>query len=243
MRRITIRYVGQWKKSRGFPGGRAASVSGGLSRATGCLPTRDLTVLFVRLASGRADGPGAPLKQHKVEKHLLTTGWQATRGTWTAVPPEAEATSGEPRAASHDSRTPVPESRFRPSAAPTARGGQVRRLNGQPLRPRVLTASGAGVWVLAFHSALRTLNSFSRLTLRPQVSPGFRFSAPLLLIVYLSTAPEVIHNGVCPSVHIKFRSISIRIDQTATGSDQKRSKQRAFRLAHLNILGAHPLWR
>ena len=54
---------------------------GGLSRATGCLPTRDLTMLFVHRASDRADGPGAPLKHNKVEKHILTTGWQATRGT------------------------------------------------------------------------------------------------------------------------------------------------------------------
>jgi hypothetical protein len=149
MRRITIRYVGRWKKSRGFQGGRAASVSGGLSRATGCLPTRDLTVLFVRLASGRADGPGALLKQHKVEKHLLTTGWQATRGTWTAVPPEAAG--HEPRATIPERRFPIPEFRIpnrdsRPSAADCHFGSslapQPARLWGVP-RPLARPPRGA----------------------------------------------------------------------------------------------------
>jgi hypothetical protein len=93
------------------------------------------------------------------------------------------------------------------------------------------------------HSALRTLNSCSRLTLRPRVSPGFRFSASLLLIVYLSTAPKVIHNGVWPFVHVKTIKFGSKSIKKATFSVKKGSKRRAFRHAHLNILGGHPLWR
>jgi hypothetical protein len=184
MRRITIRYVGQWKKSRGFPGGRAASVSGGLSRATGCpprrifdLPTRDLTVLFVRLASGRADGPGAPLKQHEVEKHLLTTGWQATRGTWTAVPPEAEATSGEPRATGDEPRATGDEPRAtnddsRPSAVDCHCGSSAAP---QPSRP----------W------------GIPRPLARPPLA-GFPFPVPRSLFPVPCSPPlGVIHNGPC----------------------------------------------
>ena len=43
-----------------------------------------------------------------------------------------------------------------------------------------------------------------------------------------------------PSNSIKFGSKSIK---KATFSVKKRSKTRAFRHAHLNILGGHPLWR
>ena len=39
---------------------------------------------------------------------------------------------------------------------------------------------------------------------------------------------------------VKFESKSVK---RATDSDQKRSKPSAFRHAHLNILGSHPLWR
>jgi len=51
------------------------------------------------------------------------------------------------------------------------------------------------------------------------------------------------HNGAWEYVHaktIKFRSKSIK---KATFSVKKRSKRRAFRHAHLNILGVDPLWR
>jgi len=43
-----------------------------------------------------------------------------------------------------------------------------------------------------------------------------------------------------PSNSIKFESKSIK---KATFSVKKASKRRAFRHAHLNILGGHPLWR
>ena len=43
-----------------------------------------------------------------------------------------------------------------------------------------------------------------------------------------------------PSNSIKFESKSIK---KATFSVKKGSKRRAFRHAHLNILGGHPLWR
>jgi hypothetical protein len=75
----TLRHT--MEEVKGIFGHFARRLRGGLSRATGCLPTRDLTMLFVHMASDRADGPGAPLKHNKVEKHILTTGWQATRGT------------------------------------------------------------------------------------------------------------------------------------------------------------------
>jgi hypothetical protein len=64
------------------------------------------------------------------------------------------------------------------SALPsTARGGQVRRLNGHPLRPpgsgRLRRRCSAFCFPLRTpHSALRTRNSCSRLALRPHVSPG-----------------------------------------------------------------------
>jgi hypothetical protein len=73
--------------------------------------------------------------------------------------------------------------------------------------------------------ALRTRNSFSRLGLQKQVSPGFRFSAPLLLIVYLSTASKVIHNGVWPCVHVKNRQIRVKIDQKGDVFRQKTIKK------------------
>ena len=61
-----------------------------------------------------------------------------------------------------------------------ARGGQVRRLNGQPLRPRVLTASGAGVWVLAFQSAIRTPQSATLFPPSPACPPLAGPSVPRL---------------------------------------------------------------
>ena len=44
----------------------------------------------------------------------------------------------------------------------------------------------------------------------------------------------------CLSNSVKFGSESIK---KATFSVKKRSKTSAFRHAHLNILGGHPLWR
>jgi len=67
--------------------------------------------------------------------------------------------------------------------------------------------------------------------------PRFPAALSLALIVYLSSAPKVIHNGVCASVHVKSHQIPIKIDQTATFSVKKGSKRRAFRHAHLNIWG------
>jgi hypothetical protein len=74
------------------------------------------------------------------------------------------------------------------------------------------------------NSALGARNSFSRLGLQKQVSPGFRFSAPLLLIVYLSTVPKVIHNGVWPFVHVKNRQIRVKIGQKGDVFRQKAIK-------------------
>jgi len=43
-----------------------------------------------------------------------------------------------------------------------------------------------------------------------QVSPGFWFFAPPLLIVYLSTAPKVIHSEVWPYISSKFRHFRVK---------------------------------
>jgi hypothetical protein len=116
------------------------------------------------------------------------------------------------------------------SALPsTARGEQVRRLTRK--RPQAWHPRGHRTALIVahsafctLHSALHTRNSCSRLTLRKQVSPGFVRPAPLLLIVYLSTVPKVIHNGVCPSVHVKNHQIRIKIDQKGDVFRQKAIK-------------------
>jgi hypothetical protein len=53
----------------------------------------------------------------------------------------------------------------------------------------------------------------------------------------------VIHNGVCPCVHVKTIKFGSKSIKKATFSVKKGQKRRAFRHAHLNILGGHPLWR
>jgi len=108
--------------------------------------------------------------------------------------------------------------------------------------------------------ALRTRNSFPRLglqkqrmrgdckslfrlDLQKQVSPGFRFPVPgSPFPAFGSYAQRRMPIRACkkPSKTIKFESKSIK---KATFSVKKRSKRRAFRLAHVNILGGHPLWR
>ncbi|MCX5676913.1 MAG: hypothetical protein NTX87_18135, partial [Planctomycetota bacterium] len=66
--------------------------------------------------------------------------------------------------------------------------------------------------------------------------PGSPFPT-LLFRNKLSTAA---YAQECMSKTIKFESKSIK---KATFSVKKRSKKRAFRHAHLYILGGHPLWR
>ena len=158
------------------------------------------------------------------------------------------------------------------SAMPaTVRGGQVRRLNGQPFRSagseRLRRRSSASCLSLRTpHSALpgtatagavagRTRNSCSRLTLRPRVSPGFRFPVPrplfpvprsrfpplpsarvspgFLFPVFRSPACPplagspllgVIHNGVCPSVHVKTIKFGSKSIKTGSNSGQKGIK-------------------
>ena len=53
----------------------------------------------------------------------------------------------------------------------------------------------------------------------------------------------VIHNGVWPCVHVKTVKFGSKSIKKTTFSVKKGSKRRAFRHAHLNILGGHPLWR
>ena len=116
--------------------------------------------------------------------------------------------------------------------------------------------------------ALRTLNSCSRLGLQKRVSPGFRFPVPRPLFpVPRSLFPPFPPSTGVPrfpvprsrfpvprfwelsttayahpsmSKTIKFGSKSVK---KATFSVKKASKRRAFRHAHLNIWGSHPLWR
>ena len=69
---------------------------------------------------------------------------------------------------------------------------------------------------------------------RPARLGGF---PTLLFCIKLSTAA---YAQECLSKTIKFESKSIK---KATFSVKKASKKRAFRHAHLNIWGGHPLWR
>ena len=80
------------------------------------------------------------------------------------------------------------------------------------------------------HSALcifafSARNPFPRLGLQKQVSPGIARAASLLLIVYLSTAPKVIHNGVWQCVHVKNHQIRVKIDQKGDVYRQKAIKK------------------
>jgi len=67
--------------------------------------------------------------------------------------------------------------------------------------------------------------------------PAPRFRSPVPRFWELSTTA---YAQECLSKTIKFGSKSIK---KATFSVKKASKRRAFRHAHLNILGGHPLWR
>jgi hypothetical protein len=138
--------------------------------------------------------------------------------------------------------------------------------------PRVLTASGAGLWLLAFHSALRTPHSLARPRPVPWQSalvtpfPALLYKnsacrvlvTPFPALVYKNRCPQVsrslfpvpgspllgvIHNGVCTSVHVKTIKFGSKSIKKATFSVKKASKRRAFRHAHLNIFGGHPIWR
>ena len=158
------------------------------------------------------------------------------------------ATSGERRAANPGHRFPNPDSwpsavsasqipafgRSKWSmavtndsrgAVPTARGGQVRRLNGRPLRPpgsdRPRRRS------LASCLSLRTLNSCS-------LSQSLFFYILRLLAWRLCTTAYA-HPSM--SKTIKFESKSVK---KAMFSVKKRSKTSAIRHAHLNIWGVTP---
>ena len=58
---------------------------------------------------------------------------------------------------------------------------------------------------------------------------------------------QVMHSGVCTCVHVTNRQIRVKIGQNGVKIGSKKAKKgqkrRAFRHAHLNILGGHPLWR
>jgi hypothetical protein len=70
--------------------------------------------------------------------------------------------------------------------------------------------------------------------------PAAKFASTMGL---LRTSLGVIHNGVWPFVHVKTIKFGSKSVKKATFSVKKASKRRAFRHAHLNILGCHPLWR
>ena len=138
-------------------GGRAASVK--IPRAycasygvvcSGCrLPGHGLRRAHTDcIAEGRAGDDSSP------------------RGAWACTRPLAIP----------ESRIPNPD--FRPSAAVCRFGSFLvprpspLRAFVPPSRPAALIVANSTFCIL--HSALRTRNSCSRLTLRPQVSPGFR---------------------------------------------------------------------
>ena len=70
------------------------------------------------------------------------------------------------------------------------------------------------------------------------------FPSPTCLIRISLVAAKKLSTAACAqeclSKTIKFESKSIK---KATFSVKKASKKRAFRHAHLNIWGGHPLWR
>ena len=75
-----------------------------------------------------------------------------------------------------------------------------------------------------------------------QVSPGFARAAPLLLIVYLSTAPKVIHNGVCTYVSSKFRHFGVKNRSNGVKIVSKKVKKGAhFVMPILTFWGVTPL--
>jgi len=144
---------------------------------------------------------------------------------WGAVMARiGRATSHEPRAASHGSRTPVPDSR------PLA----VRRCHCHSAIRTPQSAMLFPVPRFRFPNPESRIPAVSR---SPFPVPGSRrcFSAT-------SYAQRRMRIRACkkPSNSIKFGSKSIK---KTTFSVKKASKKRAFRHAHLNILPLHPLWR
>ena len=103
-----------------------------------------------------------------------------------------------------------------------------------PIRGRwpLQKTNDKGPMTVVPHSALWIFahcphNSLSRLGLQKRVSPGFRFPAPLLLIVYLSTPSKVIHNDVWPYVGWQNAQKPIKIDQNGIKFGSKNDQKRA----------------
>ena len=85
-------------------------------------------------------------------------------------------------------------------------------------------------------------NDKGRMTVVPPLG-GFLFPVPrsrFPSLFFCNKLSTTAYAQECLSKTIKFESKSIK---KATFSVKKASKRRAFRHAHLNILGGHPLWR
>jgi hypothetical protein len=139
---------------------------------------------------------------------------------------EPQATGGEPRATNSESRFPaVGRSNSARRTSPPAKWVTVASPEFRPPLGQVF-----GFLPFNPQSALRNPQCFWPFSARKsncfveQVSPGFGFFAPLLLIVYLSTASKVIHNGVCPCVHVTNHQIRVKIDQKGDVFRQKAIK-------------------
>jgi len=120
---------------------------------------------------------------------------------------------------------------------PPPRWGEERQLQSLP------------VCGLCVRSPALPLFSFSlRILHSALLTPVPRPSVPPSLSDFSCKFPPPLARKLCTTVYahlsmsqtIKFVSKSIK---KATFSVKKRSKTSAFRHAHLNILGCHPLWR
>ena len=137
---------------------------------------------------------------------------------------KSRPTSGEPRATSHEPLAASHEPRA------TSRGPRAAS-HGLPARSHEPRIPGAGPRIPVS----------GRWPLPVACSP---FPVPNSRRCFFATSypQRRMRIRACkkPSQTIKFVSKSIK---KATFSVKKGSKKRAFRHAHLNILGGHPLWR
>ena len=152
---------------------------------------------------------GGRLRFPKTQYHLLPDTalwrrWVAAMARIARVAPTAcrkpRATSHERRAASHESRMPAPDS---PIPNPESRFPAVgRRLP---------------FWQFPRPAACPPLAG-------PSVPQSLSPSVPFLLH-FPPIGTEIVHNGVCPSVHVTNHQIRVKIDQKGDVFRQKGIKK------------------